>query len=280
MTVNVTFLAQNSDINYVNQAYACAMSIKHTTPDSKICIITNDVIDERFKQVFDYVIPIPWGDMADGVSWKIQNRWKIYHVVPFEETIVLDTDMLVLENLNPLWESLRKYNVFYTTEVTDYRNYTITNDYYRKTFTKNSLKNIYSGLHYFKKNEWSKEFYETLEIVVKNWKTFYSKFAKGIDSQKFLSMDLCVAITIKILESEKVVTDLTKTPRFVHMKSKVQGWNSNTPENWMLNINSYLTEKLELYVGNYKQRGIFHYTVDEFLTHDIIKTYEKKLGLL
>ncbi len=280
MTVNVTFLAQNSDINYVNQAYACAMSIKHTTPDSKICIITNDVIDERFKQVFDYVIPIPWGDMADGVSWKIQNRWKIYHVVPFEETIVLDTDMLVLENLNPLWESLRKYNVFYTTEVTDYRNYTITNDYYRKTFTKNSLKNIYSGLHYFKKNEWSKEFYETLEIVVKNWKTFYSKFAKGIDSQKFLSMDLCVAITIKILESEKVVTDLTKTPRFVHMKSKVQGWNSNTSENWMLNINSYLTENLELYVGNYKQRGIFHYTVDEFLTHDIIKTYEKKLGLL
>lgn len=280
MTINVTFMAQNSDIDYVSQAYACAMSLKHTNPDSKICIITNDLVTDKQKKVFDHVVPIPWGDMANSVIWKIQNRWKTYHVVPFEETIVMDTDMLVLDSLEPIWKQLQKYNVYYTTAVSTYRNSVVNDIYYRKTFIKNNLPNVYSGFHYFKKNDWSKKFYEYLEIVVKNWELFYAKFAKGIDSQKFLSMDLCVAITIKILECEKLVTSSSGVPMFTHMKSNVQGWRNQTTENWMLTVGSYLTDDLDLYIGNYKQHGIFHYTVDDFMTNDIIKIYEKNLGIV
>lgn len=279
MTINFTLFAQNSDVNYVKQAYACALSIKHTNPNSKICLITDDPLTEKQKQVFDYVKSIPWGDMSKKYSWKIQNRWKIYHITPFENTIVLDTDTLVLDDMSNSWNNLQKYDVYYTNSVTTYRGKPVTTDFYRKTFTKHNLPNIYSGFHYFKHSDWSKKFYEHLEIVVKDWKLFYDIFANGIDSQKFLSIDLCTSIVTKILECEKYVTSTAQISNFVHMKSNIQGWKTTVPENWMHNVNSYITEDLELYVGNYKQHGIFHYTVDEFLTDSIITKYENKLGI-
>lgn len=279
MTMNFTLFAQNSDINYVNQAYACALSIKHTNPNSKICLITDDSLTEKQKKVFDHVVSIPWGDMSKKHSWKIHNRWKIYHLTPFKNTIVLDTDTLVLNDLTSSWENLQKYNVYYTNTVSTYRNSTVTTDFYRKTFTKHKLPNVYSGFHYFNQCDWSKTFYEYLEIVVKDWQLFYKIFANGIESQKFLSIDLCTAIVAKILECEKYITSTNKISNFVHMKSNIQGWKSTVPENWMLNVNSYLTDDLQLYVGNYKQHGIFHYTVDDFLTDEVIKKYENRLGI-
>ena len=40
-----------------------------------------------------------------------------------------------------------------------------------------------------------------------------------------------------------------------------------------------VTNNLELYVGNYVQKGIFHYTEDNFCTEQIIKKYENYLGI-
>jgi hypothetical protein len=59
------FLAQNSDVDYVRQAYALALSIKkHNTQYNKTCIVTNDPVPEEYKHAFDYIVDIPWGDQA------------------------------------------------------------------------------------------------------------------------------------------------------------------------------------------------------------------------
>jgi len=34
-----------------------------------------------------------------------------------------------------------------------------------------------------------------------------------------------------------------------------------------------------LYIGQYKQSGIFHYTEDDFLTDDIMQVLEKRIDL-
>ena len=47
---------------------------------------------------------------------------------------------------------------------------------------------------------------------------------------------------------------------FVHMKSKVQEWH-NSNEDWMSKmIPFYFTDNLQLKIGNYTQKDIFHYT--------------------
>ena len=59
MSQGIVVLAQNlPDVNYVNQATLLAMSLKHTNPETKISIITNDEVEQQI--LFDHIIPIPW----------------------------------------------------------------------------------------------------------------------------------------------------------------------------------------------------------------------------
>ena len=108
MTTNFTMMAQNSEVDYVRQAVACAMSIRSTNPNSKICLITNDSVSFKYKQLFDDIVEITWKDGAKSSSWKIQNRWKSYHACPYESSIVLDTDMLVLNDISNWWTFLQQ----------------------------------------------------------------------------------------------------------------------------------------------------------------------------
>ena len=95
MSKGIIVLAQNSEkTNYVDQACALALSIKHTNPNIPVSIITDDIIEEYAVELFDKIIPIPWGDLANKSNWKVENRWKIYHCSPYDETIVLDTDIV------------------------------------------------------------------------------------------------------------------------------------------------------------------------------------------
>jgi hypothetical protein len=272
-------LAQNSKTNYVEQAAVCAMSIKYHVPDSNICLITNDEVPSKYKSLFTDMVKIPWGDMAQGSSWKINNRWKIYHVTPYENTIVLDTDMLVLEDITRWWEQLQYSELFYVSKTLTYRGETVSSDFYRKAFLVNDLPNLYSGFHYFKKTETSREFFSMLEIVMKNWQEFYEIFAGGMKYQNFLSVDLCAAIAAKIIGYEKTIINPALAPTFVHMKSKLQNWKNSPPTDWQMVIKPYVTENLKVFVGNYCQHGIFHYTEDSFLTEPVISRYEKVLGI-
>ena len=275
MTINFTLLAQNSSDDYVKQAYLCALSIRASNPGSKIALITNDDCN---YDIFDDVIDIPWGDAADNSEWKIENRWKIYHVTPYDNTIVLDTDMLVLDNIEHWWKFLQNKKVFYTTDVTTYRDTLLSSTHYRKSFKHNNLPSLYSGFHYFEKSEEAQLFYHWLEIVMKNWEVFYQQHATGSIIQEFPSVDVSAAIVTKILDCEDKVTSPCGYPNFVHMKPHAQDWQSPT-DDWQDNVNVSFNKNLELKIGNYRQQGIFHYTEKSFANEKIIKIYEEYLGI-
>ena len=82
-------LAQNSSSgDYIIQSCLLAMSLKATN-NAPISIVTNDEVPDNYKFLFDNIISIPFGDDAIDKDWKIENRWKLYHATPYEETIVL-----------------------------------------------------------------------------------------------------------------------------------------------------------------------------------------------
>jgi hypothetical protein len=280
MSLNFTILAQNSEHNYVKQAYLAALSIRSTNPDSKICLITNDSIDTKTKSVFDDIVNIPWEDTAQSSSWKIENRWKIYHATPYSRTIVLDSDVLVLENISHWWDFLKGYNVFFTKKVITYRGDEITSPYYRKAFINHNLPNLYSAFNYFEKSDEAHNFYKWLELVMNNWELFYGQYAGGKYFQKFPSVDLSAAIVTKILNCEnKIASPNTSYPYFVHMKARCQDWKLIQTDRWQDKVGVYLDKNLNLKIGNYKQSGIFHYTEKDFASDEIISIYEKFLGI-
>lgn len=259
--------------NYVEQACLLASSIKKYYPTANITIITDDNVPEQHKSVFEHVFPIPLGDDAVDSSWKVENRWKLYNASPYDETIVMDADMVVLEDISHWWDYLEKYDLFFTSNVKTYRNKVVKDDAYRKTFTANDLPNIYTGLHYFKKSNTAQDYYSLLKLICKNWEEFYKKFLPN-HTPKWLSMDVAGALAVKILGIESQVMTKNSSITFTHMKSLLQNWR-DTRSSWMLQVKPYVNDKGDLKIGNYLQHGVFHYTEEEFMdTKGLENLYE------
>lgn len=270
------FFAQNSGVDYVTQAYAAALTIKKFNKYNKTCLVTNDVVPLKYLKAFDRIETVPWSDDAAQSDWKIENRWKLIHVSPFDETIVYDTDMLLLSSNDHWWDYLESKSVALTSQVVTYKNTPVYDNVYRKTFIDNTLPNVYFGLHYFNKDRKSFEFYKWLEIIVKNWRLFYNEHTLN-NTQKFCSMDVSAAIATKIMND---INDFaTGNPlTFTHMKPAIQGWYP-APATWQSAVSVHLNDKLELRISNFLQQGVFHYTEDNFLTENILKTIEVSCGI-
>lgn len=275
----ILVIAQNNaSTNYVEQACLLAMSLKIHDTIMPISLVTDDTVPDCYRFLFDHIIPIPWSDSAEFQEWKIANRWKLYHVTPYDETIVLDTDMIVTEQLSNYWKFLSNYDLYFVNHVLTYRHEKVTSDFYRKTFTSNNLPNLYSGFHYFKKCTFSYEFYTWLEIIMKHWEQFYQQhLITNIPPQ--CSVDVACAIATKILDCEdKIVSKLNHSPTFVHMKTKVQNWKT-TCESWQDVVGIYVDEDCNLMIGNHSQTKLFHYTENSFVTKSLIDKFRKKLDV-
>ena len=265
-------LAQNTaEFDYVKQAYALALSIHATQSETAISIITNDNVPEEYQEVFDQIIPIPWTD-EESTRYASEHRWKIYHVTPYDETIVLDTDMLFLQDINDWWWYCQDHELLFCSKTINYKGEEIKDSIYRKTFTANNLPNTFFALHYFKKSERAEYFYKTLEFVVNNWAWCYGKLAQE-HYQNWLSMDLAAAIALELCgynSSADVCSPLT----FVHMKPAVQGWHP-VPASWKNTVPYMFTKSGELIVGNIKQHVLFHYVEKDFVDLDIIQKLKR-----
>jgi hypothetical protein len=276
---NFLIVAQNSEYDYVKQACLCAMSIRYTNPTLKVSIMTDNKVPEKYVQVFDNIIDIPWNDQAKNSGWKIENRWKAYHVTPYEKTIMLDSDMLFLSDVT-CWDTfLDKYDLFFVDKVKTYKNEIIENSFYRNAFREYNLPNLYTGLHYYRKSDTALEFYQLLKHIINNWPTYLKLFSKIEKFQRGLSIDLAAAIAIFILDKKAEVTSLSNFVTFTHMKTRDQKWKNINTESWRHRVIPYINNNLELIVGNIKQQGVFHYTEKQFLNEEIIKKYEKQLGI-
>lgn len=265
-------------IDYVEQTCVLAMSLKATNPSEKISIVTNDPVPDQYHSLFDQIIPIPFNDDADKEYWKIQNRWKVIHATPYDHTIVMDSDMIILQDITNWWSTFSNYELFFTNNVYTYRGELVTGNYYRKTFTENNLPNIYTGLYYFKKTKFTLNFFNWLETVVKNWEIFYNKILDRYIPE-FVSMDVCTAIVVKILDCEDQVTNKkNKFPSFTHMKPKIQNW-TDSGYRWQNNVGVYIDRNCNIKLGNHTQTGILHYTENDFVTPTLINRYRNYLNV-
>ena len=271
MSNGVCLVAQNNaDTNYVKQAYALALSILAYSPSTNISLVTNDEVP---YDVFDKIIPIPWSDMSYN-NWKIENRWKVYHVTPYRNTIVFDVDMLVLENIDYIWSHFRyNHDIVFTSNVKTYRNELVTNRYYRKTFDANNLPNVYTGMYQFSKCNNTHAFFVLLDLIMRHWKIFYKKYAPN-RFQDWCSVDVCSAIALKILDNQGDTLHNDSLLSFTHMKPHVQNF-TDPPAKWT----NILPVDLDntVIINGYKQSGILHYVEDEFLTNDVIKWLEERV---
>jgi len=279
MSKGYLILAQSSgNNNYVKMAYALAMSIKITQKKyNAVAIAVDDrrVVPTEMVAAFDHIVEIPWVDDAVDSSWKIENKWKYVFMSPFDETVVLDADMIMTGEIDQWWDILGRHELFFTTTPKTFRNGDVVSDYYRKTFTSNKLPNVYTAFMYFKKTDLVYEFFELVKQIFHNWERFYYEFLDDT-RPKAVSGDVCYALAVKIMGIEEI-TCTNLIPGFVHMKTQVQGIDDVlVGEDWTKSIPTYYTHDGRLKVGNFHQVLPFHYFVKEWLSDDIIRKISLK----
>jgi len=272
----ITLAQNNNDTDYIRQAYALALSIKNTQStvnEFAICVEDKTKVPKKYLKVFDHVIEIPGGDEAKDEDWKIHNKWKYFEMSPFDETVILDADMIFTDDVSHWWDFLTTRNVHFTSTVHNYKGQVATSDYYRKTFTRNELPNVYTAFFYFNKSKEAEELFKLAEIIYQNWEEVYFEFLP-LQRPKQVSGDIVFALATKILGLNS--TDDMLFPSFVHMKSKMMDIpDTHIIEEWTTSLPTYFTDKGILKVSNYKQSLPFHYHIKSWLTPKVVKQLEE-----
>lgn len=268
------FAENTKSTNYLEQAYALALSIKYSqSTTTLVSLMTNDKVPKKYQSAFDKIIPIPFEVKNDG-KYKTDNRWQLYYATPYNETIVLDVDMLLVEDISAWWTYCSDHDVKFCSRVKNYKNEIIGLDpIHRLVFIENKLTNPYFALHYFKKNQVAYEFYKVLEFVITHWDFNRGTFAPN-EPQLWPSMDLATAIAIEITGQYNSVIDSCSPLEFVHMKTPLQGWDM-IPSTWQDAVPFVLNSRGNMVLGNMIQPKLFHYVEKNFLTGKILKRLEE-----
>lgn len=281
-------VAENSIINgefvdYFKLAYGLALSIKATqTKISNVSVlIANDTkIPDKYRQVFDEIIRIPWSNSSE-TGPKFHNEPQAYFLTPYQKTMKLEADMLLVQDLWHIWDDYFRYKDFwFTSNVYTYRNEKIFRPYnYRNDFISNNLPNVYNGMMFFRKGEFSTNFFKMAAFLIENWNKTNEQLLDHTRPSD-LSTDVVYAMATKFLDISEIVIDDNFEFGFVHMKNELMGWDRKYGyEKWYDNVQCFVTDDLEIKVGHYKQIYPFHYHHKKFLTDEIIKKYERYLGI-
>jgi hypothetical protein len=266
-------VSKNDQVDYLNMAYALAMSIKNTQKPGydRVALVIDDSEEVKLLKsswVFDYVIQWNQETFWDGRSWMDQ-------LSPFEHTVCLDVDMLFLRDYSHWIDYLiKEFELFLPKTVYNYRGQIAEDSFYRKAFRENELPNFYSFYTFFKKDsEIGKEFFSLGRHIIKNPKEFANIFLTKY-KPKVIGTDEAFSLSAKILGIEDFISYDLGFPKVVHMKSMLQGWPWPS-ERWSDHIGFYFNDRAELKLGNYRQLDIVHYVEKDRINDEVISVLEE-----
>lgn len=266
-------VSTDNKIDYAQLAYALALSIKNTQKEGydKVALVIDDKSQlDRFKSswVFDYVIEWNQETFWDGRSWMDQ-------LTPFDATVCLDVDMLFTRDYSH-WVDyfLENCDLYLPSTALTYRGEPVIDDYYRKTFTRNNLPNLYSLYTFFKKDsQLSKEFFELGRCIIKNPIEFSNLFLSEL-KPKVVGTDEAFSLSAKILDIADDISYPLDFPKFVHMKPMIQNW-PWPADRWSDHVGFYVNKKGQVKIGNYQQNSIVHYVEKDKINTEILSILEE-----
>lgn len=205
MSKGILFFAfNNTDINYINFAEYAAKKAKDFL-DVPISLVTDNSSSAfiKNKNLFDSVIITKNNDsyfqktFYDGTEiskkteWKNSHRDDAYNLSPYDETLVLDVDYIVNSNvLSYCWDQPHDF-LIYKDSFNLSKSLDIPN-----TISEYSIPFYWATVFYFKKNHFTKSFFEIVSHIKNNW--YYYKKIYQFNSHNFRN-DFAFSIAINII---------------------------------------------------------------------------------
>ncbi len=266
-------VSESEKCNYHRLAHALALSIKKTQPIGydNVAIVTDS---EKWFPILHHI----WA-FDKVIFWNKESHWDgrshMRDLTPWDHTVCLDSDMLFLSDYSHWIDKLTSSTPLYiTTKALTFRGDPVTGNFYRKMQSLNNLPNFYSAFTWFKKDDrMVEEFFDLVKYITKYPKEFRNIFIEK-DVGTNLGTDEIFALASEILGITDQISFDLPFPRFVHMKSQVQGC-STIKDDWSDTISWYFSRNAELKIGSYEQTDIVHYVQKNLITIDEIGTYDR-----
>jgi len=268
-------VSTSAEYDYLKMAYAAAISIKNTQKNGydKVALVIDDISQlSKLKSpwVFDEIIE--WKEQTgwDGRSWMDK-------LSPWEYTICIDADMIFLRDYSHWIDYfIKNCSLYIPNKAYTYRGIEVTNDFYRKTFTKNNLPNLYSFFTFFKKDGKNiNEFFILNRYILKNPKEFSNYFLLN-QIPKTIGTDEAFALSSEILDITHEISYDLEFPKIIHMKSEIQGWPVSVNK-FTDYANVYFYKSAKLKLENFLQTDIIHYVDKKLMTDEYISILEEVL---
>ena len=274
MTFGYLIVVSTSDrYNYLEMAYALALSIKNTQKpgyDKVALVIDNPELLESIKSpwVFDHVIKWDQEEFWNGRSWMDQ-------LTPFDYTVCLEADMLFLRDYSHWIEYfIENCELYIPNCAYSYREEKVISDFYRKVFTDNCLPNMYSFYTFFKKDSnLAQDFFKLGRYIIKNPIEFSNVFMSN-NKPLIVGTDEAFSLSAKILGIEDQISYDLEFLKIVHFKPAIQGWPSMPPKCSDM-VGFYLNKGGQLKIGNINQTGIVHYFEKNIMNSKLVRILEE-----
>lgn len=269
----VTFAQNTNTVNYLELAYLQALNIKATQKINKYAVIvdtsTKELINDKHRDVFDYIIDLPVDYNSTTSDWKLANEWQVFALTPFKETIKVESDLLFTRSIDHWWNTFRLRDIVLSTGCKDYKQQTATSRKYRKLFDDNSLPDTYSGLMYFRFSKTAADFFRTARKIYEQWDAVSESMLNCRDPLP--TTDVVYAITANLIGQELCTIPSADFINFVHMKPAINGFEETADF-----TDVFVTEFDQgmIRINNINQYHPLHYHVKTFPTPEMTEYYE------
>lgn len=207
------FANNNAEIDYLKQACFCAKRIQNVLK-LPVTLVTDsrEIFDKKYKQystLFDNVISFKTKhtptsriykdslQSAKSLEFKNNSRVYSYDLTPYDETIVMDTDVILFNSVfNKCFE--QKQSILMYDESKNVSNLNSYTEF--ENITDSGIKFYWATCIYFKKDTNSKIFFELLKHIQENWDHY--RLVYGIRSALYRN-DFVFSIATHILNGFK-----------------------------------------------------------------------------
>jgi hypothetical protein len=264
----LTFAINSKETDYLRLAYMQALTVKHTQKNNRYAVVvdsaTAELINDKHKKVFDYVIEIPNQDYGP-----FGYEHLAFNLTPFKETIKLESDLLFTRSIDHWINAFRLRDVVLSVGCRNYQQTKSTSRKYRKLFDDNYLPDTYNGLMYFRYTQTAADFFNCAKLIFNNWETVKNNLLNCNDV--YPSTDIVYALAAKITGEELCTVPSADFINFVHMKPAINNFDEDVEfenvfvsefDNGMIRIN------------NINQYHPFHYYDKNFIKDEMIEYYE------
>jgi len=178
MTKGILVFANNNEsVDYVKQAAFLAVRAEKYL-NLPVSIVTNSIEYAKTFDIFDEIIEVSThkitnqktffdGTMSEyRLSWFNLSRTFSFKYTPYDETIVMDTDVVICnDKLKNCFSSPNDFQIY--SESVDLANWR--DQYEFKYISETSVKFYWATVFFFRKTELNKTFFNLLNHIEENW---------------------------------------------------------------------------------------------------------------